>query len=152
MYCNVGVITFISEERRNTHCSTRSIVKGKLGQQKESFPVILLVVAVHMQILFQSLVCSFSLSIAFGMISGSKVKLHIFFKAFLRDLKKWEMNSGPRSDVTWAGTPCLENTWITKSSASCVDMMVSWVAMKIACFVSRSTITNIEVYPEEDGN
>src|SRR6202041_2327658 len=70
MYCNVGVITFIIEERRNTHCSTWSIVKSKLGQRKESFPVILLVVAVHTQILFQSLVCSFSLPIAFRMISG----------------------------------------------------------------------------------
>ena len=33
-----------------------------------------------------------------------------------------------------------------------VDVIESWVAMKIACFISRSTITNIEVYPEEDGN
>src|ERR1700720_2105527 len=77
MYCNVGVITFISEEWRNTRCSTRSIVKSKLGQWKESFPVILLVVAVHTQILFQSLVCLFGLSIAFRVISRSKVKLHI---------------------------------------------------------------------------
>src|SRR3984957_802070 len=77
MYCNVGVITFISEERRNTRCSTRSIVKSKLDQWKESFPVILLVVAVHTQILFQSLICSFSLPIAFRVISGSEVKLHI---------------------------------------------------------------------------
>src|ERR1700722_5764202 len=77
MYCNVGVITFISEERKNTCCSTRSIVKSKLGQRKESFPVFLLVVAVHTQILFQSLICSFSLPIAFGAITGGEVELHI---------------------------------------------------------------------------
>src|ERR1700722_16503659 len=110
MYCNVGVITFISEERKNTRCSTRSIVKSKLGQWKESFPVILLVVAVHTQILFQSLICSFSLPIAFGVISGSEVKLHI--SVFRKHMGLEELGKVCGSDSV---VGCNENSLLRKS-------------------------------------
>ena len=37
----------------------------------------MLVVAIDSEVLFQSLVCSFGLSITFGMISGGEVELHV---------------------------------------------------------------------------
>jgi len=39
--------------------------------------IVLLVVAIDLEVLLQSLVCSLGLSIAFRMISGSEVKLHV---------------------------------------------------------------------------
>jgi len=44
---------------------------------KEFGPIVLLVVAIDLEVLFQSLIHSFSLSITFGMISRSEVKLHV---------------------------------------------------------------------------
>ena len=36
--------------------------------------------------------------------------------------------------------------------AKSVDMMVSWAGIKIACLVSRSTMTKIVSNPEDDGS
>jgi len=66
---DVGVITFIGEEWRNPHSCTQSIVVGKLHKWKKGVPVILLVVAVHADILFQCLISMLSLPISFGMVS-----------------------------------------------------------------------------------
>ena len=65
--------------------------------------------------------------------------------------KKWDTNSGPRSDVACARTPCLENTCMTKSEGNCAEVMVSYVRMNIPCLERRSTITRIEVKPNEGG-
>ena len=40
-------------------------------------PIVLLIIAKYSQVLFQSLVCSFRLTITFGMISRSEVELHV---------------------------------------------------------------------------
>ena len=50
--------------------------------------------------------------------------------------KKEDMNSESQSDVTWEGTLCLEKTWMTKSLASLVEVMVSCAGMKMFCFDS----------------
>ena len=50
------------------------------------------------------------------------------------------------------GTPCLEKTWSTNSWVSCIEVIVSWVGIKIACLESRSTITRMAVKPSEDGS
>ena len=68
------------------------------------------------------------------------------------DQKKWDMNSVPQSDVTWAGTPCLENMWSRKSFASSRLVMVSWVGMKMDCLESWSTMTRMAVKPEDEGS
>src|SRR6202453_2527325 len=73
-------------------------------------------------------------------------------RALLRDLKKCETNSVPRSDVTCDGTPCLEKTWSMNSWASCIEVIVSWVGIKIACLESQSTTTRMAVNPSEGGN
>ena len=63
-----------------------------------------------------------------------------------------DTNSEPRLDVTCEGTPCLEKTWMTKSLASSVDVMVSCVGMKMLCFESQSTMTRMVSKPEDRGS
>ena len=99
------------------------LVVGELCKGKKFRPIILLVVAVQMDLLFQCLICAFGLSIAFWMISRGKMKLHI--KSFLKDLKKCDTNSVLQSEVMCDGTPCFEKTWSMKSWVSCMEVMVS---------------------------
>ena len=66
--------------------------------------------------------------------------------------KKFDTNSEPLSEVTWEGMPCLENTWRTNRRAKSADVMMSWAGIKIACLVSRSTMTKIVSNPEDDGS
>ena len=73
-------------------------------------------------------------------------------RAFPSEWKKWEMNSKPRSEVMWEGTPCLEKTWRRKSFANSGDVTLSSVGMNMHCFDSWSTTTRIAVYPEELGS
>jgi len=76
----------------------------------------------RLRVLFQSLISSF-LSVAFGMISGGEMKLHV--QCSSEGTEKWDINSIPSSEVTWLGTPCLEKTWRMKSCASCWNVMLS---------------------------
>ena len=73
-------------------------------------------------------------------------------RAFLSDQKKWDTNSVPWSNVTWASTPCLENTWSRKSFASSGLVMVLWVEMKMDCLESQSTTTRMVVKLEDEGS
>ena len=66
-------------------------------------------------------------------------------KAVPSDWKKCEMNSEPQSQVTWARMLCFKKTWMTKSRARSLEMMVSWVTIKIPCLDSWSTTTRMEV-------
>src|SRR6266403_5404208 len=72
-------------------------------------------------------------------------------RAVPKERKNQETNSEPLSEVTCEGTPCLENTWITKSLANSGAEIVSNVGMKIDCFVIRSTTTRIAVWVEDGG-
>jgi hypothetical protein len=71
------VIPLVGEEGRDASGSARGIVVSKLREWKELRPVVLLIVAVHPEILFQGLVNSLGLSVAFGMVPGGKVEAHI---------------------------------------------------------------------------
>ena len=66
--------------------------------------------------------------------------------------KKEDTNSEPQLDVTCEGTPCLEKTWMMKSLASLVEVMVLCVGMKMLCFDSRSTMTRMVSKPEDRGS
>jgi len=59
----------------------------------------LLVVAIDSEVLFQSLISSFSLSITFGMISGSEVKLHVQRSSKGLEEVGYEFCTTIRSDV-----------------------------------------------------
>ena len=77
MYCYIWMVSFVCEERGYSCCCTLSVIVGEFGKGKKFGPIILLVVAVHTDVLFQCLVSAFGLSIAFWMISQGKVKFHI---------------------------------------------------------------------------
>ena len=66
-------------------------------------------------------------------------------RAVPRDQKKCEMNLEPGLHVMWAGMPCFEKMWMTKSQAGSLEVMVLWVAMKMPCLDNWSTTTRMEV-------
>src|SRR5882724_11621928 len=111
----IQMITFVGKDGCNSSSGTWSIVVSEL----EFGPNVLLVVAIDLVVLFQSLVWAFSLAITFRVISGSEIS-----SAVPREWKKWDTNLVPQSEVTWLRTPCLERTWRTKSCTSCRDVMV----------------------------
>ena len=72
--------------------------------------------------------------------------------AFPRDRKNLETNSGPQSEVTCSGTPCLEKTCVTNMIAKSSEVQWIVVGINMACLDKRSTITRIESEPEEVGS
>ena len=66
---DVWVISLVGKEWGNTGSSARCIVVGELCQRKKSRPVILLIVTIVSQVLFQGLVSTFSLPITLWMVA-----------------------------------------------------------------------------------
>jgi hypothetical protein len=77
MYCDVQVVSFVGEERGSASGCTQGIVVSGFSEGKEQGPVVLLVVAEYMEVLFECLIESFSLSIFFRMIARGEVNLHV---------------------------------------------------------------------------
>jgi hypothetical protein len=77
MYCDVQMVSFVGKERGSASGCTWSVVVSEFSEGKEWRPVVLLVVAEYMEVLFECLVESFSLSIFFRMIAQGKVNLHV---------------------------------------------------------------------------
>ena len=77
MYRDIRVISLVGVEWRYTGGSTWSIVVSELRKWEKSLPIVLLVVAVNSDVLFQCLIGAFGLSVAFRMISGGEMKSHI---------------------------------------------------------------------------
>ncbi len=72
----IRVISLVSEERGHTGSLARHVVVGELSQRKQLGPVVLLVVAVGAEVLFEGLIDPLGLTIPFRMISRSEVELH----------------------------------------------------------------------------
>ena len=72
--------------------------------------------------------------------------------ALLSVQKKEDTNLEPQLDVMWEETLCLEKTWMMKSLANLVEVMVSCFQMKMLCFDSQSTMTRIVLKPEDRGS
>ena len=60
----IRVVTFVGEERRNSGSSVWSIIVSELCQWKQAGPIILLIVAVHLEVLFEGLIDTFCLAVA----------------------------------------------------------------------------------------
>jgi len=67
------MVAFVGKERRDTSGSTQSIVISEFRKREEVSPVVLLVVAIDAEVLFQSLVSMLSLTITFRMVTRGKV-------------------------------------------------------------------------------
>ena len=71
------MVTFIGKKRRYSHSSMRRVVISEFCKQKKCIPVVLLIIAKYLQVMFESLVCLFRLCITFGMVTGGVVEVHI---------------------------------------------------------------------------
>lgn len=72
-----GVVAFVGIEGRDTGGGVRSVVVRELRERKKRTPVILLEVNVSPEVLFQSLIDSFSLSVSFRVITGGEMYTHV---------------------------------------------------------------------------
>ena len=71
------MITFVCVEWGDHRSHAWSIIVGKLHKGKESEPVVLLIVTVDPNVLFQGLISALSLPITFWMVSQGEVQLHV---------------------------------------------------------------------------
>ena len=74
---NVWVVSLVGKERGDPCGGIRSIVVRKLSQGQKVRPIVLLVVAIHMEVLLQGLIHMFCLSVAFRMVSRGEVETDI---------------------------------------------------------------------------
>ena len=89
--------------------------------RKEFRPVVLLVITINSEILFESLVSSFCPSPSRWYL---EVKWSFMSTAFPGDWKNEEMNSEPLLEIVCEGTPSLEKTWRMNNLASISAVMV----------------------------
>jgi len=97
----VQMITLVGKEGCNSSSGTWSIVVSELSYWKVFGPIVLLVIAIDLEVLFQSLISLFYLSITFRMISGSEVKLHVQHSSERPKEVGYEFHAMIRSDVAW---------------------------------------------------
>ena len=95
------MISFIGKERGYSCSSTRSIVVCELHKCKEFRPIVLLIIAVYAEILFQCLVGAFGLSVSFWVISGSEMKLHVESFSERSEEVRDELRSAVGGHVRW---------------------------------------------------
>ena len=74
---DVQTITLVCKERRDSCSCTEGVVVGKFHEQQKVRPVVLLVVDVGMEVLFQYLIDAFCLSIGLRVVAGAKVESHV---------------------------------------------------------------------------
>ena len=71
------MVSFVGKKWGDSHGGIRGVIISKLGDGEQIRPIVLLVVAVYSEVLFQSLIHSFGLSVAFGVTTGGKVEFHV---------------------------------------------------------------------------
>ena len=73
----VWVIPLVGIEWGNGGSRAQSVVVSKLHERKQREPVVLLIVAVDPDVLFQGLVSALGLTITFRMVPRGEVQLHV---------------------------------------------------------------------------
>ena len=73
---DVRMVALVGEEWRDTRSIAWGVVVGKLRERQEFGPVVLLIVAVNSEVLLESLVSTFRLSVGFWVVSGGEVQVH----------------------------------------------------------------------------
>ncbi|KXN87857.1 hypothetical protein AN958_07866 [Leucoagaricus sp. SymC.cos] len=77
IHCNIGVVLFVSEKWEDTGGGIGCIIECELREQEELSPVVLLVITIDLEILLQSLVSTFRLTVTFWVVTRGKMQLHI---------------------------------------------------------------------------
>ena len=73
----LGGWCFVGVELGDSHSCTRSIIVRELCKGEESKPIVLLVVTVDLDVLFQGLISVLGLPITFWMVSRGEVQIHV---------------------------------------------------------------------------
>src|ERR1700731_3791243 len=97
----IRMITLVRKEWGNPHSGARSIVVGKFHLGQEFGPVVLLIIAVTTEVLFQHLVSLFHLSVTLWVIPRSKVQGHIEDLAQQVEKTRDELGAAIGGDVQW---------------------------------------------------
>src|ERR1700731_4241537 len=95
----IRMITLVRKEWGNPRSGARSIVVGEFHQGQEFGPVVLLIIAVTTEVLFQRLVSSLRLSVALQVIPRSEVQGHIEDLAQQAEKTRDELRAMIRGDV-----------------------------------------------------
>jgi len=74
--CDVRVVAFVGKEGGDTCGCTRGVVKCELHKWEEFGPIVLLVVTVDLEVLFESLVHLLGLTISFWVIARGEMQGH----------------------------------------------------------------------------
>src|SRR6266481_6843769 len=77
MHCYVGMVPLVGKEWCGGSSGARGVVVCELCEGQEAGPVVLLVVAVHPEVLLKGLISALSLPITFQMIARCEVQLHV---------------------------------------------------------------------------
>ena len=93
------MVALIRIEGRNTGSCTWCVIVCELSEWEQAEPIVLLVVAVDSDVLFQSLISSFSLSITFRVITRGKMKLHVETETERSEEVRDEFGTSVRSDM-----------------------------------------------------
>ena len=99
MNSNVRVVALIGIEGHNTSGCTWRIVVCELSEWEQAEPIVLLVIAVDSDVLFQSLISSFGLSITFRVKTQGEVKLHVESETKRSEEVRDEFGTSVRSNV-----------------------------------------------------
>ena len=101
VYCDVRMISFVGKERGYSCSSTWSIVVCEFCKRKKFGPIVLLIIAVYLEVLFQCLVGVFGLSVSFWVISRSEMKLDVESFSERSEEVRDELHSAVRGHVRW---------------------------------------------------
>ena len=71
------MVALVGKEWSYSSRGVRSIVVSELRNWKKVEPIVLLIVVIDLEVLFQGLVHAFGLSVTLGVISGGEVELHV---------------------------------------------------------------------------
>src|ERR1700719_1808058 len=95
------MITLLLKEWGNPRSGARSIVVGEFRQGQEFGPVVLLIIAVTTEVLFQRLVSLLCLSVALRVIPRSEVQGHIEDLAQRAEKTRDKLGAVIGGDVRW---------------------------------------------------
>jgi len=93
------MITFVSEERGDASSGAQSIIVSELHQREEFGPIVLLIIAIDSNVLFQGLIRLFGLSIGFGVITRGEMELHIQSCSERAEEVGYKLGASVRSNV-----------------------------------------------------
>ena len=97
----VRVIPLVGIERGNGGSRAQSIVVSKLCEREQCEPVVLLIVAVDLDVLFQGLVSALGLTVTFRMVPRGKVQLHVQGRAKRSEEVRDELRTPIASYMGW---------------------------------------------------